>query len=67
VVSEHEGKRITAVEIISNSLFMGIWIIFDNRAGIEYGLCLAGQEKSVIKIVEYRRTKKNNRKDFRKI
>jgi len=46
---------------------MGIWIIFDNRAGVKYGLSLAGQEKSVIKIVEYRRTKKNNRKDFLKI
>ena len=46
---------------------MGIWIIFDNRAGVKYELFLADQKKSVIKIVEYRRTKKNNRKDFRKI
>jgi len=46
---------------------MGIWIIIDNRDGAKYGLSLAGQEKSVIKIVEYRRIKKNNRKDFRKI
>jgi len=57
----------TAAEIISNSLFMGIWIILDNRVGVKYKFCLAGQEKSVIKIVEYWRTKMNNRKDFLKI
>jgi len=46
---------------------MGIWIILDNRVGVKYKFCLAGQEKSVIKIVEYWRTKMNNRKDFLKI
>jgi hypothetical protein len=35
VVLEHEGKRITAAEIISNSLCMGIWIIFDNPAELK--------------------------------